>query len=255
MFFLLLLQVKSVFFWSARDLVKYGCSLPYSIGHFGKLCVVGFLETPKLKTFLLTTITQFFFFWVHGNFLMYLALLLVIFLELNNNCGMCSIANTQLGWMSHILGPWDSVTCCHTCPPGLASYQKFVGLSICEDQMLLFAMPSLTTKNDAAYLKKMCCLIVHIEINCLFCHPLSPLVFHPFYHKGFIIYLSDIIVQSLHNMNAYNINTKIYCRKQEISAECLWRPIFAKTMPFSNSCKGTTNSSSTRISQNMQYTY
>ena len=42
----------------------------------------------------------------------------------------------------------------------MASYQNFVSLSICEDQMLLFAMPSLTTKNDAAYLKKMCCLIV-----------------------------------------------------------------------------------------------
>jgi hypothetical protein len=42
----------------------------------------------------------------------------------------------------------------------MASYQNFVSLSVCEDQMLLFAMPSLTTKNDAAYWKKMCCHIV-----------------------------------------------------------------------------------------------
>ena len=54
---------------------------------------------------------------------MYLDLLLVIFLELNSNCGMCSIGNTQLGWMSHMpgflsknfefLGLWrsDAVVC------------------------------------------------------------------------------------------------------------------------------------------------
>jgi hypothetical protein len=63
-------------------------------------------------------------------------------------------------------------------PAGMASYQSFFSLSVCdlsvcEDQMLLFAMPSLTIKNDAAYLKKMCC--------CIFAHwdqlPfLSPLV-------------------------------------------------------------------------------
>jgi hypothetical protein len=145
---------------------------------------------------------------------------------------------------------------CHTCPPGMGFTQNFISLLICEDQMLLFAMPFLTTKNDAASLKKICCLIVVHWDQLPF---LSPIV-TPWYFilsniKVHIIYLSDISVQSFYNMNVCNLNTKIYCGKQKISAECFWRPIFAKITLFSNSCKGTTYSTSTRISQNMKYTY
>ena len=113
--------------------------------------------------------------------------------------------------------------------------------------------------NAFSYHQKWCCIL---EENVLsHCWTLGSIAFFVTHCYSILpnimasFYLFDITVQSLYSMNAYNLKTKTYCRKQEISAECLWRPIFAKITPFSNSCKGTTNWSSTWISQNMQYTY
>ena len=116
----------------------------------------------------------FFFFWVNGNFLMHLAILIVIFLVLNSSCRKCSIANRQWGWMSHIPGPWESVTCCHACPPGMASSWNLICLLVCEDYMLLFC-------KAYSHSQKWCCGLQEnvLSHRCMgrsvafFCHLLS----------------------------------------------------------------------------------
>ena len=142
--------------------------------------VVGFLETLKHKTFLLTTITQFFFL-VVGNYLMYLALLLVIFLELNNNCGICSI----------IIGLNITHACLAWLPLKILSVCWFVKIRCCCLQCLL-SPPKMMLHTWRKY----AVLLLHFETNCLFCHPLlSPGIPSSLTYKGFIIYLSDIIVK------------------------------------------------------------
>ena len=137
--------------------------------------VVGFLETSKLRTFLLTTVTQFCFFWVDGNFLIYLTLLLVIFLELNSNAPLQihNWAECHTFWDLETV--WQVVT--HAClawlPIKILSVCQFVKIRCCCLQCLILPPKMML------HTWRKCAMWQHIGINCLFCHPLSPLLFHP----------------------------------------------------------------------------